>query len=415
MDRAEVLSRDHFDEKAYVEHYKDIQQALKEGQIESGWWHYDNHGREEGRKAFFLESYFDEDFYLRAYPIVAAELEAGKAKTALEHYLRFGHARGFLAHYGGARPDNAAALHTRFGGLWPDLANARDVVEGKLEIGQITDNQASLLSSWIKDGYVVLKQAIPEDLIDAVTSDLDRAYSGGMPNARFECHKIATGLVNWQPEIAQHAAKVIDMHHFSPAAREMMFADQICDFLGLIFESKAFASQSLGFIRGSGQEGHQDSAYVPYTIPRQFAATWVALEDVTLGAGELFYYPGSHRFADFLYGGQYKSMVEAERCGYSVDRAEVERHVAKLRERAKYLGLNKRVLEAKKGDVLVWHADLVHGGNPVSADITRKSFVTHYCPKRTSPLFSEHMSIDIYDHDGHMFTTQHYLKEDFVK
>jgi hypothetical protein len=69
-----------------------------------------------------------------------------------------------------------------------------------------------------------------------------------------------------------------------------------------------------------------------------------------LDMGELSYYPGSHRFADFLYGGRYKSMVEAERCGYSVDRAEVERHVAKLQERAKHLGLSKKVLEAKKED-----------------------------------------------------------------
>jgi phytanoyl-CoA hydroxylase len=208
---------------------------------------------------------------------------------------------------------------------------------------------------------------------------------------------------------------VIDMHHFSSAARELMFADAISDFLGLIFESKTFASQSLGFLRGSGQEGHQDSAYVPYTIPRQFAATWIALEDVTVGAGELFYYPGSHRFPDFLYGDRFKSIVEATRCGYTVERSEVEHHVAQLRDRSKTLELNKKVLEAKKGDVLVWHADLVHGGNPVSNDITRKSFVTHYCPKRMSPLFSEHMRTDIYEHFGHIFTSQHYPIEDFVK
>ena len=194
-----------------------------------------------------------------------------------------------------------------------------------------------------------------------------------------------------------------------------MFADRISEFLGLVFERKAFASQSLGFMRGSGQEGHQDSANVSYTIPRQFAASWIALEDVTVGAGELFYYPGSHRFPDFLYGGHFKSIVEAERCGVSVGRSEVERHVTALQQRAQALGLEKQVLQAKKGDVLIWHADLVHGGNPVSADTTRKSFVTHYCPKRTAPLFSEHMSIDLYDHDGHILTTQHYKQEDFVE
>jgi ectoine hydroxylase-related dioxygenase (phytanoyl-CoA dioxygenase family) len=414
MKKEDGLSREAFDEVAYVEHYDDVRAAVADGEIESGWWHYHHHGREEGRRPFFVEGYFDEAFYLRAYPIVAADLRAGLADTPREHYLRWGMARGFLPYYQGPRPDNAAALPSPFGGLWPDQANARDIVAGKLEIGQITEAQAALLDHWIENGYVVLERAIPHDLIDAAAADLDRAFAGGMPGVRFECHKVAPGLVEWQQEIAAHAAKVIDMHHFSPAARTLMFARPLSDFLGLIFESRAFASQTLGFIRGSGQEGHQDSAYVPYSIPRQFAASWIALEDVTIGAGELFYYPGSHRFNDFLYGDRYKSLVEAGRCGYTVQRDEVERHVQRLEKTARRRGIEKIVLAAKKGDVLVWHADLVHGGNPVSADLTRKSLVTHYCPKRTSPLFSEHMAIDLYEHEGHLFTTQHYAKADFV-
>ena len=65
-----------------------------------------------------------------------------------------------------------------------------------------------------------------------------------------------------------------------------------------------------------------------------------------MGAGELFYYPGSHRFPDFLYGGRYKSIVEAARCGNTVERDEVE----------------------------------------------------------MAPLFSETNSTEIYEHRGHIFT-----------
>lgn len=415
MKNEDGLSREVFDEVAYVEYYDDVRAALAEGKIESGWWHYNHHGREEGRRAFFVDGYFDEAFYLQSYPIVEIELRDGLAATPEEHYRRWGRARGFLPYYHGARPDNAASIPSPFGGLWPDQANALDIVAGKLEIGQITDPQAKLLEHWIGYGYVVMEKVISPALIDAAVNDLDRAFSGNMPGARFECHKIAPGLVEWQSEIADHAAKVIDMHHFSRAVRSLMFADPISEFLGLIFESRAFASQTLGFNRGSGQEGHQDSAYVPYSIPRQFAATWIALEDVTIGAGELFYYPGSHRFNDFLYGERYKSLVEAGRCGYTVERGEVERHVERLQKTARRRGIEKTVLEARKGDVLVWHADLVHGGNPVSADETRKSLVTHYCPKRTSPLFTEHMAIDLYEYEGHLFTTQHYAKSDFVQ
>lgn len=415
MKNNDIKTRDQFDEQAYIQHYDDIREALNIGAIESAWWHYENFGRAEGRKAFPLDTRFDEKFYLKSYPYVSAELRAKTAATAHDHYLERGKGRGFLPHLQAARPDNAATQRSPYGGLWTDETNALDILDGKREIGQITQAQADLLSRWIRDGYVVLEQAIPHALIDAAERDLDKAFAGGFPEMRFECHKVDPGLIPWKKEILGNAGKSIDIHHFSPACRNVMFADAISDFFALIFESRAFATQSLGFLRGSGQEGHQDSAYVPFTIPRRFAATWVALEDVTVGAGELFYYPGSHRFPDFLYGGRFKSIAEATRSGYTVERAEVEQHVTSLRNRAQSLGIDKKILAAKRGDVLVWHADLVHGGNPVSADITRKSLVTHYCPKRMSPLFSEMTSTDIYEHGGHIFTSHLYPAKNFVR
>jgi phytanoyl-CoA hydroxylase len=353
---------------------------------------------------------------LRSYPIVHTEIRAKKAKSPHEHYLKFGKGRGFLPYPNAPRPGNTMDLLPAFEGFWPDADNAKDILAGKLEIGQVSDKQADLLSTWIDDGYVVLEQAIPSALIDAAASDLDKAYAGGFTKLRFECHKVeGVALIPWQAEVARHPAKAIDLHHFSPAVRDVMFAEAISDFLGTIFESKIFATNSLAFQRGSGQNGHQDSAYVPYTIPRQFAASWVALEDVTIGAGELFYYPGSHRFPDFLYGGKYKSIAEAARCGYSVDNAEIERHVAILARRAESQGIEKKQLAAKKGDVLIWHADLVHGGNPISSDTTRKSLVTHYCPKRISPLSSEQLKTKIYERQGHIFTSHLYPPRHLVK
>src|SRR4029077_6463877 len=134
-----VLSeRDQFDEVAYLRLYPDIAQAVAEGREASGWLHYDRHRRKEGRKT----NDFDADFYLRAYPAAAQEIAAGLAATPFAHYLNFGRARGFLSHAKAPRPEDAAAMPSRFGGLWPDLPNAADLIEGKLEIGQLTERQA---------------------------------------------------------------------------------------------------------------------------------------------------------------------------------------------------------------------------------------------------------------------------------
>ena len=45
-------------------------------------------------------------------------------------------------------------------------------------------------------------------------------------------------------------------------------------------------------------------------------------------------------------------------------------------------------LTDRKGDVLIWSADLAHGGSPVTdRSLTRKSLVGHYCPKRVEPFY----------------------------
>lgn len=407
-DQLALSDRDLFDEAAYLRLYPDIMRAVTDGREESAWHHYDKHGRREGRKP----NDFDADFYLRAYPAAAREIAEGLAATAFEHYRKFGRARGFLTNAKAPRPEDAAAMPSPFGGLWPDLPNAMDIIQGKLETAQITKRQADQLRFWVRNGYLILEHAIPPSTIDKAALDLDRAYAGGFPELKFECHTVAPEHIVWRPELNPHPAKALDIHHFSPAIREVMFCDAIAEFLRLIFDAKAFASQTLGFLRGSAQEGHQDSAYVAYTIPRQFAATWVALEDVTIGAGELFYYPGSHRFPDFIYKGSYKSVYEAQRMtGDPAVGQLVERHVQSLEERADELGIAKVTFAARKGDVLVWHADLVHGGNPVSRTTTRKSLVTHYCPKHLSPLFAEHAALRLWDHEGHRYTTSHYASE----
>jgi len=257
---------------------------------------------------------------------------------------------------------------------------------------------------------VILPSAIDAPLIEAARADLDAAYTGGYERLKFEAPAIAPEHMTWRQGVETIPAKALDIHHFSPVIRQLMFAPAITEFLGLIFENKALASQTLGFLRGSAQDSHQDSAYVVYTLPRQFAASWVALEDVSIGAGELFYYPGSHRLPEFIYSGRYKSVIEAQRMGGQRDevRAQARRHVQSLEGLAERFGLSKQVFAAKQGDVLIWHSDLIHGGHPVSREITRKSIVTHYCPKHVMPLFSEQHRVTFHGFNGHLYTSSHY-------
>jgi hypothetical protein len=53
----------------------------------------------------------------------------------------------------------------------------------------------------------------------------------------------------------------------------------------------------------------------------------------------------------------------------------------------------------------------VHGGNPISRETTRKSIVTHYCPKHLTPLFAEQIPLKLWNHNGHRYTAGHYRTE----
>jgi phytanoyl-CoA hydroxylase len=127
---------------------------------------------------------------------------------------------------------------------------------------------------------------------------------------------------------------------------------------------------------------HQDTAFVVTMSPLELAASWIALEDIRPGSGELMYLDGSHRLPEYLFSGKYKHW-NPKRDG---DEQQAEWQDLMSRN-AELMRLEKQTFLPKKGDVLIWSADLAHGGSPVSnPSLTRKSLVGHYCPNRVEPF-----------------------------
>jgi phytanoyl-CoA hydroxylase len=128
---------------------------------------------------------------------------------------------------------------------------------------------------------------------------------------------------------------------------------------------------------------HQDTMYVVVSKPMELAASWTALQDIEPGSGELRYYEGSHRIPEYLFSGEYKSWLPS--------RDGNDQHDEKLRGlhvESERLGLPLRTFFPKKGDSLIWAADLAHGGSPVlDRSLTRRSQVGHYCPLGVEPNF----------------------------
>lgn len=287
--------------------------------------------------------------------------------------------------------------HSPHGGLWIDLVHAPALLAGKRELGLVTDEEAALLQTFISDGFVVLEKAVDHALIDELNREVDRTGENPPPEAwvnnyeKFTAEELGDPSVG--PEgrfhgvtrpmrkgdhlLAGTLCKLLDAYTFLPVARNVVFAPKTLRFLQLIFERPVLAHQSLFFFKGSGQDVHRDSAFVRISSPLEFAASWTALEDIQPGSGELVYYPGSHRVPEFLFEGSPWLHPESK---------SLPNYYVHLN--AQCLHLEKKTFRPKKGDVLIWHANLAHGGGQIDDPAkTRRSIVAHYSPLNCYPMY----------------------------
>lgn len=279
---------------------------------------------------------------------------------------------------------------SRFGGLWIDRVDGDAVLERRIAAGEIGPELAERLRTFLRDGSVVIEGAVPADVVDRVVEDAERAWHGAFPEIRVEAQIDGVAFIAPTPELkaARWSTKLLDLYRFSEATREALFAPAIVEFLRAVFECAPLAFQSLSFRWGTQQPVHQDSAFVVLDRPLEMVASWIALEDVKPGTGELEYYAGSHRMPDHpLPGGKKHITVDAAELARGM--VNVKSYPDELSARADALGLERRRFLPRKGDALLWAADLIHGGSKRDSDaLTRQSLVTHYCPEPRWPDYA---------------------------
>ncbi|ESQ88919.1 hypothetical protein ABAC460_14150 [Asticcacaulis sp. AC460] len=244
---------------------------------------------------------------------------------------------------------------------------------------------AARLREFHRDGFTILKGAIPQDTIDAYIADFDHA-AGHDTSIMVSYGRDVFPIVG--QDLKRPLTKILDTHIKLRSSHDLIFADRLSQFAQAIFEGPSLAFQGLHFEVGSTQAIHQDTAYVVIDEPRLLIASWIALEDVVPGCGELVFYPGSHRFPEYLYPDNRKYWNP------DVDDHELhDTHLKRLHKQAEGRGVSLEPFLAKKGDVLFWHADLAHGGSPITNPaLTRRSLVTHYTDAACTPHYFQFVS-----------------------
>lgn len=270
--------------------------------------------------------------------------------------------------------------HSRFGGLWTDRTRASEELEERLRSGALEEDSRAELEHWIRHGYVVFPGAVPAEEVDRYRAELAEVWDEVDRRYQVEIDGVYSTL---SPELRSANTKLVDAYVHSELARRLAFSPRIATFLRRVFERDILLFQSLSFERGSEQFVHQDTAYVVVSSPMELAASWIALEDVQPGSGELVYYPGSHRYDEFLFKSGARNW-NRQRDGDEVHM----RYRESLHEQAAERGLELERFTPRKGDVLMWSADLAHGGSAITRPgATRQSLVCHYCPADVRPYY----------------------------
>ncbi len=160
-----------------------------------------------------------------------------------------------------------------------------------------------------------------------------------------------------------------DLYLMSEELRELALESELASILEGALGEPAVLCNSLNLEKGCSRSIHIDSLYLTPRTPHSLVAAWIALEDVHPDAGPLVYYPGSHKIPLYRFNdGSHHADPDEEADWFDYIDVQI-----RLR------GLKERRFTARKGDVIILHSDLVHGGSPIrDLGRTRRSMICNY-------------------------------------
>ncbi len=224
-----------------------------------------------------------------------------------------------------------------------------------------TDDELRIASDLHENGYAVL------DFPDAdIDGRIDRIKHALGPDFGMD-------LADPESDKTVGTRRIQDAWKTNEDVRAIAANQAIIDLLGKLYGRAAFPFQTLNFPVGTQQDGHSDSVHFSSLPERFMCGVWLAMEDVGPDAGPLFYYPGSHRWPIMS-----NALIGRRGRGAELQSAQ-DPYGPAWNALCDVHGSRQDVFLARKGQALIWCANLLHGGSRQNDPrLTRWSQVTHY-------------------------------------
>lgn len=268
----------------------------------------------------------------------------------------------------------------RLSGLWLDHPDA---------ISQLRD----------RAGNDVLLQRVGRELIEIGFSILpgiqDRALVDRAREDYYQYLEAHAEKAKMNRDEAGRQFRLTNFHTCSEAAMQLAKNEEVMRVLDFLFDRESAVHTSLTFQYSTMQALHRDAPYF-HTFPESlFFGVWTAMQDIDPDSGPLSYVPRSHRMQVDQWEIYNKELAKGLDPATALQSA-LHIYQSKITQFGEQLGPRAYGM-LKKGDVAIWHPQLIHGGSRANKpELKRHSMVVHSCPVDTyvfvQDAFFQHQS-----------------------
>jgi ectoine hydroxylase-related dioxygenase (phytanoyl-CoA dioxygenase family) len=232
--------------------------------------------------------------------------------------------------------------------------------------------EQSFVDEYKENGYLIIDTQIPNHVFDGIIEFLEPAW--------------ASGQLRGVPQIS--ASRTQDAWKVNKLIRSLSLNPRILSILEQLYDRKPLPFQTLNFPKGTEQSIHVDTLHFNTEPFGLLCGVWIALEDVGADQGPLVFYPKSNKLPEMNFEHIDFNIMNKEAYAHAYGG-----HSKELEELMHEKGLRSQLGLMKKGQAIIWQANLIHGGSVQNdKNLTRHSQVTHYLfegSRYWRPLFSK--------------------------
>jgi phytanoyl-CoA dioxygenase PhyH len=250
-----------------------------------------------------------------------------------------------------------------------DQPDAPERIEQKLRAGALTAEEARQCHYWAANGYIILERLFAGEVLD----DVWEAYEAAVRNRKIQLPPEPAGDRDPYP------GRYLNPHKKAARFCRILKHAGLLHWIRVLMEREPKTLQTIASHKGSQQGVHSDSIHMTTYPLGYLSAAWIAFEDIHPDSGPLVFYPGSHRLPVVFSKDVGISESDFRREGYRAYHQKYEPYIQSVIAEGR---LEPHYFHARKGDVLIWHANLLHGGSQRrNLQFSRKAVVCHFFVK----------------------------------